>query len=219
MGPFEPPLGRFPGSSIDTKLRVAPGKSVRAPVQLPVWFAPNLGAVAFADSFYVGTGDSYEIQLHDAKGAVRRIVRREYDPREVTQADIDEGIDRTRASYAASPKAGFANPYFDAQLTWLAETPAAELFPAYGNRLLVDVDHNLWVEHFTPERWNGDRIPDTGLGYDVFASSGQFLGVVQLPPNFEPTDIGSNYILGLWEDDLEVQYALKLALLKPESTD
>ena len=65
------------------------------------------------------------------------------------------------------------------------------------------------------ERWNSDRVPDLGLRYDVFDAGGQFLGAVKLPPDFEPTDIGSNYVLGLWEDDLEVQYALRYELVKP----
>jgi hypothetical protein len=212
-------LRTFPGSSFDTKNRDIPGKGVRAPIQLPVWFAPNLGAVAFADSFYVGTGDDYEILLHDAEGMVRRIVRREHQPIEVTQDAIDEAIERIRITYDETPKAGSAAPYFEAQLTWMAETPAAEHFPAYGDRFLVDAEHNLWVEHFTRERWNDDRIPEQGLRFDVFNASGHFLGSVDMPDNFQPTDIGFDYVLGLWEDEFEVQYALEFELLKPRSTD
>ena len=214
-GSIRTTLGTFPGSSFDTQLRKAPGKGVQGPVRLPVWFAPNIGAVAFADSFYVGTGDTYEVTLYDVEGRIRRIVRRDRDPDEVTQAAIDEKIEQARALIVEGPKA----TYFESQVIWLSETPAAEHFPAYGNRFRVDADHNLWVEQFTPERWNGDRIPDLGLRYDVFDASGRFLGVVHLPPNFEPTDIGTDYILGLWEDEFDVQYAVKYLLIKPEFTD
>lgn len=210
-GSIRTTLGSFPGSSFDTQLRRAPGKGVQGPVRLPVWFAPNIGAVAFADSFYIGTGDTYEVVLHDAEGKIRRIVRRDHDPDEITQATITEKIEQARTANTEGPKAA----YFDAQVTWLSETPAAAHFPAYGSRLHVDADHNLWVEQFTPERWNDDRIPDLGLAYDVFDAGGQFLGLVELPPNFEPTDIGANYVLGLWEGEFEVQYALKFALEKP----
>ena len=175
--------------------------------------------MAFADSFYIGTGDDYEILLHDADGMVRRMC----------VASTRRSRSRQRLSMRHSnasgspmkrvPKRVPAAPYFEAQLTWMAETPAAEHFPAYGNRFLVDAEHNLWVEQFTPERWNDDRIPAYGLRFDVFEAGGRFLGAIELPANFEPTDIGADYVLGLWEDEFEVQYALKFDLIKPESTD
>ncbi len=203
----------FPHRSIHTQMRDIPGTGARKPIQLPVWFAPSTAVVAFADSFYLGTGDTYEISLFDSRGVLHRIVRRQHEPRAVTQADIDRGIEYYRGAWGEEPKGG--GEYVHAQLEWMADTPANERFPPYGRDFLVDAEQNLWVERFEPQGWYEDGVRGFPMRFDVFESSGRFLGAVEMPDNFRPTDIGHDYVLGLSEDDLEVQYALKYQLVKP----
>jgi hypothetical protein len=140
--------------------------------------------------------------------------------RPVAEADVAQRIELRRATSAeGGPKSSFDNATLEAELSRMAATKTAEHFPPHGSRFLVDTEHNLWVEQFSSERWNAERIPESGLRYDVFDRSGRYLGVVAFPPSFEPTDIGSDHVLGLWEDEFEVQYVLKFDLIKPESTD
>ena len=212
-------VAEFPGVSIETAVRDIPSKG-RYPVQSPVWFAPVLGAAWFGDSFYVGTGDTYDIALHDTGGTVHRIIRRSYDARPVVEADVAQRIElRRAASTEGGPKSSFDNANLEAELSRMAATKTAEHFPPHGSRFLVDTEHSLWVEQFSSERWNSEQIPESGLRYDVFDRSGRYLGAVAFPPGFEPTDIGTDFVLGLWEDEFEVQYVLKYDLFKPASTD
>jgi len=49
----------------------------------------------------------------------------------------------------------------------------------------------------------------------VFDPDGRFLGSVTLPARFTSYQIGSDFILGRWEDELEVEYVEVYDLLKP----
>jgi hypothetical protein len=41
------------------------------------------------------------------------------------------------------------------------------------------------------------------------------LGSVALPDRFRPTQIGSDFVLGVWSDDLDVQHVRMYRLDKP----
>ena len=179
-------------------------------MQLARWFSPFGGVAIFSDSMYVGTADVYDIGLYDNHGTLRRIVRREYELTAVTKADRDRSIQHRQDAWSIP---AFDNPYMRTQTALLSDVSAMETFPAYGDQFLVDASRNLWVEQYDPLRESGE--PERAMRFDVFDPDGFFLGAVQLPPNFEPTDIGDDYVLGLWEDELEVQYALKYDLVKP----
>jgi hypothetical protein len=143
-------IGIFPHWWFDTQRRAIPGTGRRQPVQLGLWFSPQVVAATFADSFYLGTGDTYEIGLYDTIGALRRIIRKTHEPRRVTQADVDRGV-----AYSAvvwGPGTRMDTPYNRAMIGWLAETPAQEYFPPYGDGFLVDADRNLWVEQYEAQR-------------------------------------------------------------------
>lgn len=80
--------------------------------------------------------------------------------------------------------------------------------PAHGNALRVDSEGNLWLleyrrEDSEPNRWS------------VFDPDGTWLGVVETPPRFTVSEIGSDYVLGIDRDALDVQYVVMYPLVKP----
>ena len=51
--------------------------------------------------------------------------------------------------------------------------------------------------------------------WTVFDARGRFLGDVTMPAGFTPFEIGADYVLGRWMDDLDVEYVHVYALDKP----
>lgn len=74
---------------------------------------------------------------------------------------------------------------------------AAQL-PAFA-RMLADGDGNLWLQDYPfaemrPSNWQ------------VLRHDGRWLGTVGLPTRFDPHDIGRDYILGVWRDELGTEH-------------
>ena len=80
--------------------------------------------------------------------------------------------------------------------------------PAYGDVIRLDTEGNLWV----PEYSRPGEYPRV---WSVFAESGRFLGVVDVPDGLALHDIGSHYVLGLRTDQDGVQYVQPHELIKP----
>jgi hypothetical protein len=80
--------------------------------------------------------------------------------------------------------------------------------PAYATGLKGDRSGNVWVPAFeiargTPTRWS------------VFDPDGRYWGDLTTPARFRVLEIGDDYVLGVWRDDLDVEYLRKYELRKP----
>jgi hypothetical protein len=49
--------------------------------------------------------------------------------------------------------------------------------------------------------------------WDVFDAEGRYLGVVNMPPRFQPVRFLGNVIYGIQRDELDVQYVVKLQVV------
>ena len=151
----------------------------------------------------MGAGDEFRTDRYTLDGTLEMRFRRVFQRRRVTSADV-EAL-RQRELDAVRSDAGrrrIERRYRD--------HPHAEEMPAHGGRMLVDLQHNLWVEEYMGPR---DSIPR----YTVFAGDGDFLGDVAMPARFEPRHIGSDYVLGVWRDADDVEHVQLYDLIKPES--
>jgi hypothetical protein len=81
--------------------------------------------------------------------------------------------------------------------------------PAYSG-LAVDPSGCVWVQEFTlnvadsqqPRRWL------------VFDPSGSWMGAVELPANFDLFQVGEDYVLGRFRDEMDVETIRLLRLLR-----
>lgn len=153
---------------------------------LSVPFGRRGESAAAGDYWYFGSSDRYEIHGFDRSGRPKRILRRDVANRAVTR-DL---VERLQARTAG---------------TLRRDIPIPETMPAYG-RFLGDPDGNLWVQEYRvegePERWA------------VIDASGRLLGIVELPAPGRVTEIGGDYVLGVWTDDLDVEQVRLYALHK-----
>ena len=96
----------------------------------------------------------------------------------------------------------------DQVLEMLDQVPVPEVRPTYS-QILLDPMGNLWVERGPTGGMSG-----TSTDFLVFDSWGILLGLVTLPP-VQVMDIGLDYVLGVYEDELEIQYVRIHELRKP----
>jgi hypothetical protein len=153
----------------------------------------------YRDGFFYGSGDRYEIEYYGDDAQLRRSIRRAQANMEVTDADV-EGYTRNQLENAGDERQRQINERLLADVTF----PAT--FPAYRN-FIVDAEGNLWVAVY-------GRPGDESPRWTVFDSNGQMLGEVSIPERFTVYQIGSDFVLGRWRDDLTVEHVLLFELLK-----
>jgi hypothetical protein len=153
--------------------------------------------LAASDLLYYGSSGTYEIEVRASDGTLKRLVRRPIPNAPVTAEEVEE-FHRNLEERRERMSPIWRNLY--SQMT-LPETK-----PAYG-RLLVDAEGNLWVADYTRER------DDEGT-WRVFDPEGRFLGTVETPTGGRVQQIGPDFVLGIWRDELDVEYVRLYELIK-----
>ncbi|MCU0617762.1 MAG: 6-bladed beta-propeller [Gemmatimonadaceae bacterium] len=169
---------------------------------------PAHRAVFAVDSFgfWWGTTDRYDVQFRDARGSLRRALRRTVDAEPVTPALTQRWIQHTLEEFAR----------FNGPAAAAARRAELEAGP-FGTRVplfeyaFVDRNARLWLgagvwpdEGDTPTRWS------------VFDNRGVWLGDVAVPPRFRPLDVRGDRVLGVVTDDDGVPFVEVRRLRVPE---
>lgn len=196
-------LGLFPGTIRDVRKVTVLGRSQNIPILQT--FSPTTTFAVSGNRVLVGTSDTYEIKIIDRDGFTQQIIRREYALVPTTDEHVETFAEQMRQALAGSETG--VNTQLASLITATIEGTPHPTLPAY-TALMVDREGNLWVTRHRVD-------PDAPPRWDVFDTSGRFLGTVDGPARFNPTDIGSDYILGVWEDELEVNHVLLYALIHP----
>ena len=187
-------VGRFPGGESFTEKQGSSSITVTSRA-----FGRAEQVAVVPDGFFYGSSDAYEIGRYDPAGRLLRLVRRAHQVRRVTPADVERYKEARRRDADAS--------YRQAQERSFAAMPFPETMPAHGD-IQADRAGNLWVSDFVvttddPARWT------------VFDPEGRMLGAVAMPPRFRVLEIGGDYVLGVWQDELDVEHVRLFTLEKP----
>jgi len=160
-------------------------------------------ATAFAaagDRFYVADNETYEVRVYSISGQLKQVIRKQATPLPVTAADVRAYEDSVLASGDAMQRrqmrAMFANL-----------PPAPTAYPAYAPNILIDAEGNLWIRE-------SSRQGAQQVQWSVFAPSGELLGSLEMPPRLDLLEVGTDYVLGLARDDMDVEYIMKHRLRK-----
>jgi hypothetical protein len=190
-GVFIDSLARLPGAetfsvSVGADAAIATGRPFgRAPVE-----------VAGGDRWYYGSGDRYEIEVRTEDGTLARLLRRPVPNRSVTP-DLIAARER-RVRERRTERGVTAPTPFD-------DIPYPEDMPPYED-LRLDAADNLWVAYY--------RLDEEPVRWAVFDPDGRWLGDVETPPGGRIWDIGDDYALGMWRDELDVQQIRMYRLVK-----
>ena len=189
-------VGTYPSLESFVQVR-ADGRYGRA----SPFFGRTSRFVVHNSSIYAGDNAHYEVHVLGPRGALMTIIRKEHDPIPVTPADI-EAVHEDRLRQYDDDQTR------DVMERWYREIPEPDEFPAFSS-FNVDDQGGLWIRRYDRP---GDDVPK----WDVFDAEGQWLGTLTMPPGFEPLDIGSDYVLGLWRDADDVEHVRMYELVKSE---
>ncbi len=162
---------------------------------VPYGLAPTV--TVFGNRWYYGSGESWEIEVYSPDGGLTHLFRRDEPNRTVTQEMKDEYRDTGLGSDVLAEAAPV-----------IASMPIPDTMPAYET-FIVDDNGSLWVENYTYV--SSDEQPS----WAVFREDGRYLGDVDTPLGTQVTHIGDDFVLVIWEDELEVQQVRMYELIKP----
>ncbi len=149
---------------------------------------------------------SYEIRVLGSGGTPTRVVRWSGPDRTIAAADLQRLRRVVRDRIAGSPQRAAAVERY------LADQPVADLMPAI-EKLLVTESGQLWVQDY-------DRpdYPGADVGWLLLSDDGeQVLGRLSHKPDFTIMAVGSDWVLGTFIDELDVEYLDLRALSPPAS--
>lgn len=150
-------------------------------------------AVAGPDTWFYGGSEAFEIQEWSLEGELLRIIRLEREPRSMPPEVVADWEDRLQRM----------NP--QAKAFW-TPIPLPDRLPAY-EQIILDRTGNLWMAEYLV-------LDETPL-WQVIAPNGQWLGSVTLPPGGRISEIGQDYVLGTWRDEMDVETVRMYGLEKP----
>lgn len=198
------PLAEFPEQEMYFFERMPRPIAFRQP-----FFGNSAYYVAGRDRLHWGKTDTYQIHTIGLDGNTKSLIRRAVEQRSYGPHDVTALIEKTVSNHGNQQ----ARPALRAVL---AELPTSGTVPAwgwpdfggrYGPALQLDDEGNLWVaEYYMPGEDRNAR--------SVFDPSGTWLGMLELPLNFSPLHIGSDFVLGIWRDKLDVEHVRLYALRK-----
>lgn len=145
---------------------------------------------------YMGDGSDFRIERFDLRGDSLPWVEWDGPNLEITREHLDiyGSVRLETVSSAQKP----------ALRRWLKALSEVERFPAY-DALRVDPVGNLWVRYF--------RKPgEADSRWVVLNEAGNLIGEVRLPGSTKLLDIGSDYLLVVEKDDLDVESVLLFRL-------
>ena len=171
-------LGAFPG----------PEMVYQGPRASRLPFARDTEVAADGDHVYVAPNEAWEVRVMRPDGSVERLIRVAGEPAPVTPEELDRYVEEQVAAAPAEHQAGQRRHY--------AEMPSPTHHPPHG-RLLVDRHGRLWAR-------DAERSGADPALWSVFDAEGRRLARVETPPRLRVHEIGADYVLGVWHDELDV---------------
>jgi len=148
------------------------------------------------DHIYAGRGIEPGIGRWNHDGTLSHLIRWAAPERPVSDQD------RRRFREASSVAPRYVQP--TAWARYLREVPFPDRIPVY-RRLVLDAERNLWAERY--------RAPwEEEPSWYVFDEQGVWLGEVATPPGLHVFEIGTDYVLGRYRDEFDVQSVVMIPL-------
>lgn len=160
----------------------------------------SVGWTVYAGSpnhLFVGTGVHAEVEVWNGDGRLVRLIRWQAAPRPIDGPEIERFKEDFMVEYEGSDREEFWNG-------WLRDVPFPEVMPTF-DKLIVDRTGHLWVRKYQPSR------EDSQIWF-TFTHDGRWLGEVAVPRALVVTDIGEDHVIGIWRDEMDVEYVRMYSL-------
>ncbi len=166
----------------------------------PPLFGKTSHIAVLGQRIFRGSADAMQVEELDMSGSLVRILRIPGYPVDLSDAQVAAERDARLGAFRPGSTSVFRR---------LAEDlPDAATRPAYAE-LLVDPSGAVWLELF-----RGESEQDRPRAWLVLDPGGTWLGTVEVPRRFTVMDITMDTVLGVWEDELDVEHPQVLRLTR-----
>ena len=148
------------------------------------------------DAAFIGTADDFEIEVWSLEGGLVRRIRRPFEDAAIAQEDFDRYVEIEAAIRQSDRVEEFRMR--------TSAMPLPDTFPAYET-FVLDADENLWVQHFP-------RPGEAQGTWSIFDPTGAWLGELNVPGRLRITEIGTDYVLGIFRDEFGEQSVRRYVL-------
>ncbi len=211
------------GTVLDTLKRFPSGGTINlggATPELNFFSAEPVWQIMEDMRLCFGVNDNYSIEVYSPDGVLERIIRKPFTQNPVAERDQEMMVE---AMVELWTEAGVP-PQAIPQLRQIIHF--GEFYPAFA-AIQRGPGGTMWVQHIqSPSELSEEDLESFNLiedmgakDWDVFDAEGRFLGVVTMPPRFSPRSIVGNKLYGVFRDDLDVQYAVRMRIVGVEFDD
>ena len=209
------------GSVLDTLRRFPPGGTLNLAnpnsPEINLFTAEPVWQINEDMYLLFGINDDYRIGVYSPEGELERVITKPFELTPIAETDQELMWTFFEEQIKANvpPQA-----YAQAMQQMRSVIKFAEYYPAFAG-MQIGPNGSIWVQHIQSpagmtdeelKEWN--FIEDIGSpAWDVFDSEGRFMGVVQMPNRFAPRAFVGNNIYGVWRDELDVQYVVRLRIV------
>jgi hypothetical protein len=205
------------GTVMDTLMTFPAGETIRLSGGAPEFnfFSPEpTWAVSDDMKLMFAVNDDYRIGVYSAAGELERVIEMPFERRLVVDRDKEALMTFLERAWtdAGVPAEAIA------QLSSVVSF--GEFYPAFAS-IRAGPEGTVWVQHGqAPSELSDEEFESYnpfedsgGPDWDVFDGAGRYLGVVTLPARFAPRLIVGNKIYGVWRDELDVQYVVRMRVV------
>lgn len=204
-GAIRDTLATIPGIEMEMMTISFAGQSFSQPT--PVSLGKQPVVVARGSRLFVATNEAWEVQEQAADGTLRRLIRLQTPVRALNQDLIAAHRAEQLELVSNQPMMSQAPQEIRDQITdRINSAPYPATLP-FVAQLLVDDEGYLWAQEVGLP---GDRRQKWG----VFDRDGGLQAWIRMPERFRPTSIGSDWVVGIWQDDDDVEYVRVYALTR-----
>jgi hypothetical protein len=182
-------VGRFPGTQVFTMSGTDNGGWATVS---PVPFGLETFRAVHGGLLYMADNARFEVAVYDAGGKLLRLMRAPHRTEPLTADEVER---YKKDQIAAISGEGNERRMQERTLGAMRFPETKSAFAA----MRVDRTGAVWLREHSPDSGAPGR-------WTVFAGDGTLLGTVEVPARTHVVEIGSDYLLGIWSDDLEVQH-------------
>jgi hypothetical protein len=178
---------------------VVSGTGSPHPIIEQVLFAPFTTAAVHGRALYLSDTRDFWIEERDQDGILHRRFGRTWDPEPIRSGFIRAYREQRLRAAGGEVRAVRQE---------LERAVFASRFPAHDPSMLVDATGHVWVLHVAI-RPGEERL------WSVFAPDGRWLGEVSTPNRLRVTSVGTDHVIGVWQDSHGVPTVRVFDLVKP----
>lgn len=196
-GAIRDTVATIPGIEMEMTSMSFGGQSFSQPT--PVSLGKQPVVVARGDRLYLANNEGWEVESRDPDGTLRRLIRLQTPTRplnpELIAVHRQEQLDLVMNQPGIS---SLPQEIKDQVTERINSARYPESLPHVA-LMLVDDQGCLWVQEVA--------VPgDLRQKWGVFDPDGRLQAWIRMPERFRPTSIGSDWVVGIWQDEDDVEH-------------